>query len=189
MAKIKLACSCGTVSGTTVNMNTKTGTRIMCCCSDCQSFARFLKQENSVLDDYDATEIFQIPVSYVKITTGNEHIACMRLSEKGMYRWYAKCCNTPIGNTMKASVPFIGLIHSFVDNASINDAELSENLGYLQTKFSSKTVPLDQQASQFGVMSKIVFNMIHWKIKGLHKPSVFFSDKGQPIAEPKILNA
>ena len=187
MAKLQLACSCGTVRGTTVNMNAKTGTRIMCCCNDCQSFAQFLKQENIVLDDYGATEIFQIPVSYVKITTGNEHIACVRLSEKGMYRWYAKCCNTPIGNTMKAGIPFIGLIHTFVDKASIDDAELSENLGYLQTKFANKIVPLDQQASQFGVMSKIVFNLIHWKIKGLHKPSAFFHDNGKPIVEPKVL--
>ncbi len=187
MAKLKLACSCGKVRGTTVEMNGNTGTRIMCCCNDCQSFAKFLEQEGNVLDSYGATEIFQIPLSYVKITEGNEQVACMRLSKKGMYRWYAQCCNTPIGNTMTAGIPFIGLIHSFVDNASINDAELSENLGYLQTKFASKTVPLDQQASQFGVMSKIVFNLIHWRIKGLHKPSVFFQDNGQPIVEPKIL--
>jgi len=186
MAKLQLACSCGTVRGTTVDMNAKTGTRIMCCCSDCQTFAQLLEQEENVLDSYGATEIFQIPVSYIKITEGNERIACMRLSQKGMYRWYAQCCNTPIGNTMKASIPFIGLIHSFVDNASINDAQLTENLGYLQTKFASKTVPLDQQASQFGVMSKIVFNLINWKIKGLHKPSAFFNEDGQPIVEPKI---
>lgn len=187
MAKLQLVCSCGTVRGTTTDMNAKTGTRIMCCCHDCQSFAQFLEKEDTVLDNYGATEIFQIPVSYVKITQGNEQIACVRLSQKGMYRWYAQCCNTPIGNTMKAGVPFIGLIHSFMDNESIKDAELSENLGYLQTKFARKTVPLDQQASQFGVMSKIVFNLMKWKIKGLDKPSAFFEDNGQPIVKPKIL--
>ena len=189
MPQIDLSCTCGKVKGKTEEINAQTGDRIVCCCVDCQKFAEFLQQEKQVLNPCGGTDIFQMPISHVKITEGNEHIACIKLSQKGLHRWYAKCCNTPIGNTMKASVPFIGLIHSFVDNASINDAELSENLGYLQTKFSSKTVPLDQQASQFGVMSKIVFNMIHWKIKGLHKPSVFFSDKGQPIAEPKILNA
>lgn len=187
MAVMKLTCSCGSVRGKTAEMNKTTGTRIMCCCNDCQSFSKFLEQESTVLDSYGATDIFQIPLSYVKITEGVEQIACMRLSEKGMYRWYAKCCNTPIGNTMKAGIPFIGLIHSFVDNSSVKDAELIENLGYLQTKYAKQAVPPDQKASQFSVMSKIVFNLISWRIKGFYKSTVFFDDNGMPIVEPNIL--
>ncbi len=35
---------------------------------------------------------------------------------KGLMRWYASCCNTPIGNTMATSaMPFIGLIHACID--------------------------------------------------------------------------
>lgn len=187
MAEIQLACSCGTVRGVAMNIKAKTGTRVMCCCYDCQSFAQFLEQEDNVLDRYGATEILQIPVSYVQITEGNEQIACVRLSQKGMYRWYVQCCNTPIGNTMKAGIPFIGLIHSFMDNTSIKDVELSENLGYLKVKFAKKAVPFDQHASQFSVMSKIIFNLIKWKIKGLDKSSTFFEDNGQPVVKPKIL--
>lgn len=72
----------------------------MCCCMDCQKFAVFLQQEDQILDQYGGTDIFQIPILHVKITEGNEHIACVRLNQKGIYRWYTGCCNTPIGNTL-----------------------------------------------------------------------------------------
>jgi hypothetical protein len=46
-----------------------------------------------------------------------EHLTCMRLTDSGMFRWYAACCNTAIGNTPGTSrVPFVGLIHSCVDD-------------------------------------------------------------------------
>ncbi len=117
MPEIKLKCSCGKVRGKTKNVNENSGTRIMCCCDDCQSFAQYLNQESSVLDQYGGTDIFQMPISNIKITEGIEQISSIRLSAKGMYRWYTKCCNTPIGNSMGPGVPFIGIIHNFMDNA------------------------------------------------------------------------
>ena len=87
MQEIKLKCACGQVKGNTKNVNKKSGTRIMCCCDDCQSFAQYLNKESSVLDQYGGTDIFQLPISNIKITEGIKHIVCVRLSEKGLYRW------------------------------------------------------------------------------------------------------
>jgi hypothetical protein len=37
----------------------------------------------------------------------------MSLSDKGMLRWYASCCNTPIGNTSRDfKVSHVGLLHN-----------------------------------------------------------------------------
>jgi uncharacterized protein DUF6151 len=188
MPEIKLKCSCGKVQGKTGNVNSSSGTRIVCCCDDCQSFAQYLGQENSVLDQYGGTDIFQMPISNLKITEGNEQIASVRLSSKGMYRWYTKCCNTPIGNSMGPGVPFIGVIHNIMDNASTRDEDLGKNRGHIQTKFARKAIPINQQGSSFRIIFRSLSKLIVWKIKGLNKPSVFFDDNGNPVAKPNILN-
>jgi hypothetical protein len=188
MPEIKLKCSCGKIQGKTENVNSTTGTRIVCCCDDCQSFAQYLGQESHILDQYGGTDLFQMPISHLKITEGNDQIACMRISSRGMYRWYASCCNTPIGNTLGSGVPFIGVIHNFMDTASTRDIELGENRGYVQTKFAKKEVPENQQGSSFGINLRSLSKLIIWKLKGLNRPSVFFNENGQPIAEPNIPN-
>jgi len=187
MPAIKLECYCGKVRGKTQNLNKNSGTRIMCCCDDCQSFAQHLNQEN-ILDQYGGTDIFQMPISNIKITEGIEQVSCIRLTPKGMYRWYTKCCNTPIGNSMGAGVPFIGIIHNFMGNASARDEELGKNRGHIQIKFAKKEVPADLKGSSFQIILRSLSKLVVWKIKGLNKPSVFFDDNGKPIVEPNILN-
>ncbi len=42
----------------------------------------------------------------------------MRLTPMGLLRWYAGCCNTPIGNMVSARVPFIGIVHMFMGDSA-----------------------------------------------------------------------
>lgn len=188
MPEIKLSCSCGKVRGKTKSVNGSSGTRIMCCCDDCQSFAQHLKQDASMLDQYGGTDIFQMPISNIKITQGVEQISSIRLSTKGLYRWYAACCNTPIGNSMGAGAPFMGVIHNFMDNASTRDEELGISRGHVQTKFAKQEVPADLKGSSLKIILRSLCKLLVWKIKGLNKPSVFFNNKGIPINKPNILN-
>ena len=187
MPEIKLKCSCGKVKGNTKNINEGSGTRIVCCCDDCQSFAKYLNQESSVLNQYGGTDIFQMPISSIKITDGIEQISSVMLSAKGMYRWYAKCCNTSIGNSMGAEAPFIGVIHNFMDNTSTRDEDLGKDRGHIQTKFARQKVPNDLKGSTLKIIFRSLSKFIIWKIKGLNKPSVFFDSNGKPIATPTIL--
>ena len=76
-----------------------------------------LQKQDVTLDAAGGTRIYQLPPANVQITGGQENLACLRLKEKGLIRWYAKCCNTPIGNTVSKSMPFIGLIHTFIKGA------------------------------------------------------------------------
>lgn len=188
MPRIKLECSCGKVKGSTEEVNANSGTRIDCCCDDCQKFAHYLGQENSVLDQYGGTDIFQMPISHLKITEGNEHIACIRLSDKGLYRWYTQCCNTPIGNTMGAGVPFIGVVHNFMANASTRDEDLGKSRGHLVIKFARKEIPAKLLGSYPKVVLRIFSKLFVWKIRGLNKPSAFFDADGRAVATPKILS-
>lgn len=187
MSVINVKCSCGKIQGKTDNVNSKTGSRIVCCCRDCQSFSRYLDQDETTLDEYGGTEIFQMPVSYLEITDGNEHIACLRLSDKGLYRWYAKCCNTPIGNTLGAGAPFIGLIHNFMDNINTREEDLGKSRGHCLTKFAKKEVPQNIKGSPLAILRSIA-KFIAWKLQGLNKPSNFFDNNGNPLAAPNVLS-
>jgi len=185
--EVELKCNCGQVRGKTKTLSPSAGTRIACCCDDCQRYAEWLGQEDTVLDEYGGTDIFQMPVSFLKISEGNEHISCVRLGAKGMYRWYAKCCNTPIGNTMGKGVPFIGVVHSFMNHASTRKADLGESRGYIQTKFAKKEVPENLKAASLGTMLRSLSKLMLWKFKGFNKPTAFFDTNGNPVTEPNVL--
>lgn len=188
MSEVNLKCTCGTVKGKTSAVSSKIGTRITCCCDDCQAFAQFLGQEGKVLDQYGGTDIFQIPVSFFTISEGRSEITCVRLSPKGMHRWYAKCCNTPIGNTFGAGGPFIGVIHSFMDKATTSEADLGKSRGHVLTKFAKTPVPENLKDSSLSINFRMVAKILSWKLKGLNKPSEFFNNTGEPICKPQILD-
>jgi hypothetical protein len=186
MPEIKLRCACGQVKGTTENVNANSGTRIDCCCIDCQKFAQLLGNKNQILDQYGGTDIFQIPLAHVSIYEGHEQLACVRLSPKGLYRWYAKCCNTPIGNTMNGNMPFIGIIHNFMDNKATRDADLGKSRGHIHVESAIAEVPAALRVSLFKITLRVLRKLIIWKIKGLNKPSAFFCQDGKVIVKPSI---
>lgn len=187
MSDVNLKCACGTVKGKIASVSSRIGTRIICCCHDCQAFAHYLGQGESVLDQYGGTDIFQIPMSSLTITEGKSQIACLRLSSKGLHRWYASCCNTPIGNTFGAGGPFIGVIHSFIDNSQTRDVDLGKSRGYVFSQFAKSPIPEDLKASPLNINFRMVTKILTWKLKGFSKPSAFFNEDGAPICVPHVL--
>src|SRR5690554_6746798 len=92
-----IRCSCGAVKGTLRRPGA--AGHAICYCNDCQAFARFLGKSVEVLDAQGGTEIIQIQPGQLNFSRGTEQLACMRLTDKGLLRWYTRCCNTPLGNT------------------------------------------------------------------------------------------
>lgn len=183
--KIPLKCKCGSVTGSVKAPAARIGTRIICYCEDCQAFAKSLSTTDTILDEFGGTDIFQVPISHLQIRTGRKHICCLRISPKGLYRWHTDCCNTPIGNTMSSKWAFIGLIHSFIDAG--NDRNTLLGPVYAHVNKSGVTSPLPSDRNQTGSFIKVMSKILLWKLKGYHKPSDFFNDKGEPISKPKIL--
>ena len=92
---IALRCRCGKLRG---QVDTRrVAARAVCYCKDCQAYGRFLA--TPVLDPLGGTEVAATLPAAVRFDEGLEHLACMSLGPKGLYRWYADCCRTPIGNT------------------------------------------------------------------------------------------
>ena len=94
MTVVALSCSCGKLTG---KLDPKGGNRLVCYCGDCQMAARYLQPDRPQLDPNGGSDIFQVAPCNLQLTGGLEHLACVRLSPKGLLRWYAECCNSAFG--------------------------------------------------------------------------------------------
>jgi hypothetical protein len=181
-----LQCRCGTLKGFIDTSNPVN--RAVCYCRDCQAFAHYLGRSSEILDGNGGTDVVQtIPA---KVTLTRENLACIRLTEKGLVRWYAKCCNTPIGNTTaNYRVSFVGLIHNCLDVAP---ASLNDSFGPVRMwSFSKNAKPKIDKGSPFGMVPgilRILGMVLAARLNGAYKRTpFFFTDTGIPIVTPKIL--
>ncbi|MCY7296764.1 DUF6151 family protein [Alteromonas sp. a30] len=187
MSEVLLQCQCKKVEGRILNVSPKDGTRVSCYCKDCQAFAQALHKQDSVLDEFGGTDIYQASPARVKIEKGQEHVSCLRLTEQGLYRWYAGCCNTPIANTLSPDKPFVGLIHSFIADtdkeAKLGQPQARANLRGATARIpDSMKLPLSERRYVWRILSRILW----WKLSGQGKPNPFFKDD-KPVVAPKIL--
>ena len=185
MTNLPLKCRCGAVTGCATDVTPSSGNRVICCCCDCQAFAVYLGRAEDVLDESGGTELFQMSQSQVTIQHGQDKLQSMRLSDKGLLRWYTSCCNTPVGNTINAKMPFVGVVHSFIDVPN-RDEVLGPVKAVVQTQYAKGVPHYPKHSPKFplGVTLGIVGQLLLWKLQGKQKPSVFFSDDGRPVSKP-----
>jgi hypothetical protein len=183
-----LRCNCGKLKG--ILQPTKDINRCVCYCSDCQAFAGFLKRERDILDEMGGTSILQTIPEHVSFVEGTEHLACIRLTENGLLRWYAACCNTPIGNTPpNFKLPFIGLIHNCL---SVEPASLNETFGPIRMHVSTQEAIGEPKPQSMGVLAgtlRVMGMVFRSRLDGSYQQNPFFvSATAAPIVTPKVLN-
>ena len=191
MTDIPIRCACGAFQATLENASPKHGNRVVCYCHSCQEFQRYLGKEEEVLDENGGTDIYQASPGRIEIQQGKENLACVHLTEKPTLRWYTKCCNTPIGNTLATSkLPFIGLIHTCLD-ASANEKGLDGLVGPVRgyvngsdARGDTRELNISQSApvSLYFQFFKLIFGT---KLRGEHKNNPLFDpESGRPIVKP-----
>src|ERR1700722_1625740 len=94
----KLSCRCGEVQGVVRNASPQNVNRVVCYCDDCQAFLHRLGRTD-LLNARGGTDIVQVVPASLAFVRGQDRIKGLRLTPKGIHRWYASCCNTPVGNT------------------------------------------------------------------------------------------
>jgi hypothetical protein len=192
-SNISLKCRCGLLWGKVINVSNTMGLRGVCMCDDCQAYVHYLGCAKEVLDKNGGTDVFPVVPANLKITQGIEQLKCLRLTENGMFRWYAGCCKTPIANSMRSyKIPFAGVIHLIMDHKS-DGVNREEAIGPVRARFNAKfgigNSSMDALIPTLGLILNTVFFLLRGWIKGLHKPSPFFSAEGKPVVEPYILSA
>lgn len=192
---LALRCRCGTVQGVARGITPSAGNHGVCYCDDCQAFAHFLGRAEDVLDASGGTDIFQMSPANLVFTAGVERLACIRLTSKGLLRWYAGCCNTPIGNTLPTGqIPFISLIRPFI--APPGDACASVALGPVRARVFERFATGDRSVIPTGgpplwrVLLRVLRLMLTWRLRGDHRRSPLFdATTGLPITAPRVLSA
>ena len=188
---LPLACRCGAVRGVAHGVAPNVGNHCVCFCDDCQAFAKFLGRDRDVLDPNGGTDIFQLSPARVTISEGRDRLACLRLTPRGPLRWYAACCNTPIGNTLATGrLPFLGLVLGCVD---AEGRSLDELLGPVRLRIMARFARGelgDPEAHERFVLSHVLAifrRMLRWRIRGDHKRSPFFDPtSGEPVSPPTM---
>jgi Family of unknown function (DUF6151) len=184
-----LRCRCGTIQGSVKEPHR--ANRVVCYCKDCQAFAHFLGQESEILDTRGGTDVIQILPKNLTFTQGVEALACIRLSEKGLLRWYASCCNTPIGNTLaNFKISFIGLVHNCLENAG---TPVVESFGPVRAWVNTQGAKGDPKPKVRGVGTIILWfvaTTLRARVNGSYRQSAFFlKEKGTPIVRPRVLSS
>lgn len=190
---LPIRCSCGTLQGVAHEVAPDAGNHAVCYCDDCQAFAHFLGRAADILDPHGGTEIFQMSPAQIALIAGTERLACMRLSPRGLCRWYASCCNTPIGNTLATGgIPFVGLIHRCIERPG-DDPTLEKSLGPVRrvfTKFSTGDVAaMPAGSSVLRSLLRFAGFALRWKLRGDHRHSLFFDSRTlTPTVTPRVIS-
>lgn len=185
---LPLRCRCGTVRGVARDTAPSTTNHCFCYCDDCQAFVHFLGRADDIFDAHGGTEITQMSQANVGFTAGMDKIAAMRLTPKGLIRWYASCCGTPIGNTLGTSaMPFIGVIQAFIDAPSAALGPIRGRGWAKSAKGGRDSVPKDGLPDVV-MLARVLGKLLKWRLRGDHKRSALFeAATGRPFVEPRVL--
>ena len=183
---MQLQCRCGAVRG---EMDTgRAYARATCYCKDCRAFARFLGQPDA-MDASGGTDIVATAPAAVRFTSGSEHVACMSLSPKGLLRWYASCCRTPLGNTPRdPKVLYAGLVTACFDAAPQAVDEAFGPRGRIVLNTGSATAPV--RATPLAFLTgglRILAGLIRARLRR-ERTSPFFDASGRPLREPDVIS-
>lgn len=186
---MEIQCECGNFRAELTQFPKNTPGRLICYCDDCQAFASYLKRTD-LLDTNGGTEIIPAYPADIKILAGKDVIQCVRLHSKGMYRFFARCCNTPIANT-DPDRPWAGInrrMYTSKDPGRL-DRELGPVKASIMGKYAKGTPPAGTPATfnLKGMVTVLPFIIIG-KLLGKAKHSPFF-ENSEAVVQPKILTS
>jgi hypothetical protein len=185
---VELACRCGEIHGWARGVSPSTVNRAICYCDDCQAFLHHIERAD-LLDAYGGTDVVQVAPQTVTFDRGTERIVGLRLTPKGLYRWYASCCKTPLGNTLSPSLPFIGMateVFRGAPDASRRDALFGSVRGAVNAKYATGVVPEGSTKiyQGMGLLVHMLRLMLGWKFSGKTWPHPFFDRATRAPSRP-----
>ncbi len=185
----RLQCRCAQVTGEVAD--TRSALHAVCYCRDCQAYAHHLGQADTVLDALAGTEVVGTHARHVSFTRGKDQLACVSLSDKGLLRWYARCCNTPLANTGRDwRMPYVGLVHSCLRQAgeALGPPDFKPVQMHLETAGAQGGMPprlggWRQARALLGFMPRIALS----RFTGSYRRTPFFDGAGVPVAVVRVL--
>ena len=188
MQSVTIQCTCGALKG---SMKIRQGiNHCVCYCADCQAFANHLKRADEILDQRGGTEVIQTSQANITLLEGIDNLACLRLTPKGIIRWYTSCCNTPIGNTLpNHKLAFIGLVHNCLYTRPASLEQTFGPVSMVVNTAHARGEPRPEPAGLLRATARIIFMMLKDRLTGRYRESPFFNAQtGKAIVKPVVID-
>ena len=187
--RAEFRCRCGEVRGVVTDASPRTANRVVCYCGDCQAFIHRLGRAD-LLDPHGGSDIVQVAPASLAFVQGQDRIRGLRLTSKGLYRWYASCCNTPLGNTLTPAVPFVGIVvTAFNQGAQRADDVFGPPTGAIQGKHAVGGAPPGSTGINLSLFLRALAKIFSWRFGGKAWPHPFFArGRDAPIYPVDVLS-
>lgn len=185
---MKIQCDCGKFKAELENFSSSPG-RLVCYCEDCQRYLDKIDRKD-VLDPYGGTQVIPVYPNDFKIIEGEDFLQCNLLSPKGLNRWTAKCCNTPVANTM-AKFPWVGIPHTAFTKAEAGSLEkIGKIKSRIKGKYKTSKAPFEISDNlKLGDMLVVLpFIAKGFLFKKFSKSPFFKEDGVTPVKEANLLS-
>ena len=184
MPEHAFSCRCGALQGTLTQTSPGEGCHLICYCRDCRAFARHMGVADQ-LHPGGGSPLYQVLPNRIAITRGADQIACARLSPKGLHRWYAACCDTPLANTVGTSrMPLAGMWAPLFRDPGA--------LGPVVTHGFTKAALPGGPKKDRGIgrmFGRLLRRSVSAYLSGAARVSPFFDAADAPVARPEVLSA
>jgi hypothetical protein len=179
-----LVCGCGDVQGRVTDASPSTVNRLVCYCDDCQGYAHYLKRAD-LLDDHGGSDIVQVAPAALSFERGEDRLVGLRLTPRGLFRWYARCCNTPMGNTLRPNIPFVGIVAAaFGKGGHDADDLFGPPRGANGAKFAVGRPPPAAPGMNARMLVHVLCLVLSWRFGGRTWPHPYFDRATQRPCRP-----
>ncbi|QXT39219.1 DUF6151 family protein [Gymnodinialimonas ceratoperidinii] len=172
------SCRCGATHGK-LEVGRGSGTAAVCHCESCTRAQRHFGVDAS---QAEGVAVFQTTPDRFTIMDGAENLGLARLSPKGAYRWYARCCNTQLGvSSTTPKFAFFSAVQTiFPDPAPLGKARTH---AFVQQP-GGKVKHTRLMPAIIALLTRSVTALT----SGNWRDTPFFDvETGQPIAPPEVL--
>lgn len=180
----ELHCRCGEVHGRVVNAAPDTVNHMVCYCDDCQAYLHHLGRVD-LLDARGGTDIVQVAPASLSFDRGADRIVGLRLTPKGLYRWYASCCKTPLGNTLGPALPFVGIVAQAFDAGEQRASDLfGKPIAAARGQYAIGGLPDGLKEAGVLLIARTLRLMLGWRLRGQSWPHPYFDRETRKPSRP-----
>lgn len=191
---LTLRCRCGRLQLTATDVHVGVANRLACHCNGCRTWAARMGHEE-ILDPDGGIERFQVDPASLTFRAGRELLGCSQQTRRGAYRWYARCCGSPIALTLAGSrVPFVGLDVARVDTSDL-PVGLTPVLGPIRARVNHRFPRAERRhrradfRSLLAMLAHLIPLTFTWWRQGAQRRSPFFdAATGAPVEEVERLH-
>ena len=178
MPDLTFSCTCGQVRGTVKGAGPGTGTALVCCCRYCRAAEVYLDQDDP---GGDGVNIFQTTADRVEISAGQERLDAFSFSDRGLVRWYARCCKAPLFNTPRsARWGMVSVMADRIDGA--------EELGPIRAVlYEPQESGKRKTTGAVRAVAGLLKRTAKMQITGGWKNSPLFGKSGRPVVKIAVL--